>query len=87
MTYKILLTKKAQKDVEILERSQQLAVLAKITTLSSNPRPSGCEKIKTTDFWRIRYGDFRIIYQINNDVLIVLIVRVGNRKEIYKKLK
>lgn len=87
MIYKILLTKKAQKDVEILDKSQQLAILAKISLLSLNPRPNGCEKIKTTDLWRIRCGDFRIVYQINDDVLLVLIVRVGNRKDIYKELK
>jgi mRNA interferase RelE/StbE len=54
-----------------------------ITTLGDNPRPPGSKKLVGIDVWRIRVGDWRVIYQIHDDRLIVLVVRIGHRREIY----
>jgi mRNA interferase RelE/StbE len=55
-----------------------------IDKLPDNPRPSGCRKLKGADVYRIRVGDYRVVYEIHDDVLIVLVVRVAHRSEVYK---
>jgi mRNA interferase RelE/StbE len=53
--------------------------------LSKNPRPLGCKKLKgQTELWRVRAGDYRIIYQIDDGKLVILVVAVGHRKDIYQ---
>ena len=53
-----------------------------IKALAQTPRPGGVEKIKSTDLWRIRQGDYRIVYAIDDNEHVVTIVRVGHRREI-----
>ena len=56
-----------------------------ILALAQNPRPPGCVKLSAKEsLWRIRVGDYRIVYQIQDDVLLVLVVNVGHRREIYR---
>lgn len=56
-----------------------------ILALAANPRPPGCVKLSGEDaLWRIRVGDYRVVYQIRDDVLLVLVVNVGHRREIYR---
>ena len=55
----------------------------KIKSLSSNPRPFGCEKLSGLERYRIRQGNYRVLYEIQDDVLIVLVVKVGHRKDVY----
>jgi mRNA interferase RelE/StbE len=52
--------------------------------LSVNPRPSGCKKIKGRDAWRIRVGDYRAIYEIEDGKLIIRIISIGHRKDVYE---
>lgn len=56
-----------------------------IDDLAKNPRPPGCKKLHGDEnLWRIRSGDYRIIYEIHDDVLVVVIVKVGNRRDVYR---
>ena len=55
-----------------------------IDKLALVPRPPGCKKLKGRDAYRIRIGEYRVIYEIHDDVLIVLIIRVAHRREAYK---
>ncbi|MCL2688370.1 MAG: type II toxin-antitoxin system RelE/ParE family toxin [Chitinispirillia bacterium] len=56
-----------------------------INGLSANPRPAGCKKLKgTNSLYRVRSGDFRIVYEIHDAKLIVLVVKVGHRKDVYQ---
>jgi mRNA interferase RelE/StbE len=55
-----------------------------IGQLADNPRPVGCKKLKGMSAWRIRVGDYRVVYEIHDDVLVVLVVRVAHRREVYK---
>ena len=60
--------------------------IAAIDELAQNPRPAGCAKlVGTANDWRIRVGDYRIIYEIHDTRLIVLVVRVAHRREVYRK--
>ena len=57
----------------------------KLESLAVNPRPSGCKKLKGVDgLYRIRSGDYRIVYQIQDQLVSVLVLRIANRKDVYK---
>jgi mRNA interferase RelE/StbE len=84
MTYSVLILKSAQKNLSRLDSSIQGKIIEKIRNLADNPRPSGTKKLAGRDAWRIRLGDYRIIYEINDDELIILVVVIGHRREVYK---
>jgi mRNA interferase RelE/StbE len=56
----------------------------KLLELEGNPRPAGCKKLKGCDAWRIRIGDYRAIYEINDGQLTVTIITIGHRREVYE---
>ena len=74
----------ADKELDALQGQQCTRILRAIRNLGNNPRPPGCKKLKNRDAYRIRVGEYRIIYEIHDDVLIVLIVRVAHRRDAYK---
>lgn len=83
--YIVEIDTKAAKEIRALPRKEQTKVLGKIEALSSNPRPPGCVKLAAeSDLWRIRSGNYRIIYQILDARLIVTIVKVGDRRDVYR---
>lgn len=85
MAYRIQFTLRAQRDLVALPRADQVRIAAKIDSLATTPRPPGCKKLKGPDpLYRIRVGDFRIIYSIQDRKLTVLIIRIGNRRDIYR---
>ena len=84
MTYEIKILRGAQKQLELLPKADYKAVKAKIYALANNPRPFGCEKLKTRTGYRVRQGNFRIIYEIYDKILTVEVVRIGDRKDIYR---
>jgi mRNA interferase RelE/StbE len=84
--YKIELRRLAQRGLDRLPKTDFQAVLEATQELAQTPRPRGVEKIKSTGLWRIRQGDFRIIYNIDDKQLLVTIVRIGHRREIYRSL-
>lgn len=83
MPYTIILSKKAQKQLDKL--SDQIAedIISAILSLEDNPRPVGCKKLKNRDGYRIRAGNYRIIYDIIDKELLVDIITLGHRKDIY----
>jgi mRNA interferase RelE/StbE len=82
--YKIDLRRQVLRALDKLPKSDFKAVTKAIQDLAQNPRPRGIEKVKTTGLWRIRQGDYRIIYAIEDNLQNVTIVRVGHRREIYR---
>jgi mRNA interferase RelE/StbE len=84
MIYEIKMLRGAQKQLEQLPKADYKAVKAKIDALANNPRPSGCEKLKDRAGYRVRQGNFRIIYDIYDKILTVEVLRIGDRKDIYK---
>ena len=87
MIYKLEILPSAKRALKTLPVKIQKQIDREILSLSENPRPFGVKKLKgKTDFYRIRSGDYRIIYQIKNDVLTILIIRIGHRKEIYQNM-
>lgn len=79
------LKKTAQRDIKSLDRPVQKRILARLAELAGEPRPAGAELLTgLADVWRVRVGDYRIVYTIRDDVLLVLVLRVGHRREIYR---
>ena len=84
--YQITFSKSAEKEVLDLPKKIGTQILAKIDSLAINPRPSGCKKIVgSLNSYRIRIGDYRVLYTIEDDQLIVDVVKVGHRREAYKR--
>ncbi|PKL03267.1 MAG: hypothetical protein CVV55_00625 [Synergistetes bacterium HGW-Synergistetes-2] len=86
MAHSIELKRSARKALEALEREEHVRVLRAIVTLADNPGPAGCKKLHGEDLWRFRTGAFRIVYEIHDNRLLVYVVRIGHRSEVYKKM-
>ena len=84
MIYRVEFTKAADRAFCKQTKSVQAQLQKDIRRLTSDPRPSGCKKLKgAANRWRIRSGDYRLVYEIHDGVLLVLIVDVGHRSDIY----
>ncbi len=86
MSYQITILKKALKDMEALSAKTNKQISKAIDDLAENPRPHGCKKLKGEQeyIWRIRVGDYRILYPIDDIITIVEVRRVGHRRNIYE---
>ena len=73
------------KEIEkIANRSDRRRVVNRIQALTNNPRPRGCEKLSGEDRYRVRQGVYRIVYSVEDDRLIVHVVKVGHRRDVYR---
>jgi mRNA interferase RelE/StbE len=83
-TYSIKYTPAAARQIKRLNKAIQTRLKPKIMKLAENPRPPGYKKLQGIDnYYRIRVGDYRVIYEIHDNVLLVLIVKVGPRRDVY----
>ncbi|HHU10933.1 MAG TPA: type II toxin-antitoxin system RelE/ParE family toxin [Intrasporangiaceae bacterium] len=86
MTYRVELAPAAVRQLRKLDQSARRRVQAAIELLAAEPRPPGAAKLTVGEGeWRVRTGVFRIIYEIDDDVLLVLVIAVGHRREIYRR--
>ena len=83
--YRVLLERAAEKDLARLSSEIHDRVIAATQALAANPRPPGCRKLSgsKTD-WRIRVGDYRVVYEIADEIRIVRVNRVRHRREVYR---
>jgi len=81
--YHVTISKSAQKRLDKLNDGVASRLITAIYTLADNPRPHGCKKLIGRDAYRIRVGDYRIIYEIFDNTLIVSVIDIGDRKDIY----
>ena len=85
MAYSILLAPSAERQFRSFAPAIQKRLVKRMKTLQHDPRPQGVKKLAGEDhLYRIREGDYRIIYTIQDDDLIVLVVKIGDRKEVYR---
>jgi mRNA interferase RelE/StbE len=85
MAYQVLFNPRARRDLKKLPRAVAERVAIEIDGLAADPRPPGVKKMHGDDnLWRIRVGAYRVVYEIHDGRLIVLIVRVADRKDIYR---
>lgn len=84
MTYRIEFTRRAARDLERLDRRARLRIVEAVAGLGIDPRPAGVKKLRGEDnAWRIRVGDYRVIYEIHDDSVLIAVFRVGHRRDIY----
>lgn len=87
MAFRLEYKNSVKKELRTLAKTDRVAIIHKIELLKQEPHPEGSAKLKgSRDLYRIRYGDYRVIYQIQKSVLIIIIIRIGHRREIYKNL-
>ncbi len=87
MNYVLEYKSSVKKELRKLANHDRTAIVQKIENLKDNPLPEGSAKLKgTVNLFRIRHGDYRVIYQLQNKVLLIIIIRKGHRREIYKNL-
>jgi mRNA interferase RelE/StbE len=82
-SYRLSIKPSAAKDIEALPKTDRRRVIKRIKSLSENPRPPGCEKLSGHDKYRVRQGIYRIVYSVSDEELIVLVVKVAHRREVY----
>ena len=82
--YDLLIKSAAVRELEQLPRKDRMRVAQKIQGLAVEPRPHGCEKLSAEEKYRIRQGNYRIVYSVNDREQAVLVVKIGHRKEVYR---
>jgi mRNA interferase RelE/StbE len=87
-SYKIKFDRRVKKDFKSIQAQDIKRIKSAILKLSNNPRPDSCTKLKgdKRDYYRIRVGNYRVVYSVEDEILLVLVVTVGHRKKIYKNL-
>ena len=83
-SYKLFIKPSAAKEIESLPKNDRQRIIDRIQLLAKEPRPVGCTKLSGEEKYRIRQGDYRILYDIHDVELIVAVVRVGHRRDVYR---
>lgn len=83
--YQVIIQPAAQRQIRKLPRQEQVPIAQAILGLADNPRPDGVKKLQgSKDLYRIRVGNYRIIYQILDNILTVTVTKVGHRRDVYQ---
>ena len=84
-SYRVLIAKSAARELEAVPLKNRRRIIARIRALSDDPRPPGCEKLSGEDKYRVRQGDYRILYEIADADVVVTVIRVGNRRDVHRR--
>jgi len=84
MKYTVEITSSAQRQFKKLPETIQDQLIPKILALEANPRPTGVKKLQVFEYYRIRMGDYRVVYSINDKVHLIKVLDLGHRKDIYR---
>ena len=82
--YDLRIKSSAVKELETLRAKDRRRIVAKIQNLAEEPRPQGCEKLTGKDRFRLRQGDFRILFEVDDSFRTVTIVKIGHRRDVYR---
>lgn len=83
-SYELVFKKSVAKDLRQFPKADVKRILQRIRSLVEDPRPPGCEKLSGEERYRVRQGVYRIVYEIDDRVLLVLVVKVGHRRDVYR---
>jgi mRNA interferase RelE/StbE len=86
MAYSIEIKLSAAREIEAIPLLDRRKVVARIGLLAEDPRPRGCEKLAGGGHYRVRQGDYRIVYTVEDERLVVWVVKVGHRRDVYRHL-
>jgi mRNA interferase RelE/StbE len=82
--YKVFIRASASKELAVIPKKSLQKIIDRIRSLEENPRPVGCEKLSAQERYRLRQGNYRIVYSIQDKEQTIHIVKIGHRKEIYR---
>ena len=82
--YRIEVKKSAVKELSQIPKKDLVKIAKKINSLADNPRPKGSKKLSREEKYRMRYGKYRILYLIKDDLLVIYVIKVAHRKDIYR---
>ena len=83
--YRIEISATAERQLKKIRREDKVRILRSISLLAGDPRPSGCRKMSGyDDIYRLRIGDYRVIYEVDGRRIIVVILKIGHRREVYR---
>ena len=82
--YRLLIKPSAAKELETLPAKDRKPVAAKLRRLASEARPPGSEKLSGQENYRLRQGDYRVVYSVDDDESVVVIVKIGHRRDVYR---
>jgi len=85
VTYDLFIERRAKRALAKTVQPHRDRIISAIRNLSEEPRPSGTKKLSGRDAWRIRIGAYRVLYEINDAKLIVLVLEIGDRRDIYRR--
>ena len=83
-SYSLRIKPSAAKELEALPKKDRQRVVARIRGLAREPRPEGCEKLSGQELYRVRQGNYRILYTADDTALLVVICKIGHRREVYR---
>lgn len=84
-SYRLRFKRSVSKDLRTVPKPDVARILERIAALGSDPRPAGCEKLSGRERYRIRQGDYRILYEILDTEGVLLVVKVGHRRDVYRR--
>lgn len=84
VVYSLVVKRSAAREIDALPTAVRRRVIGKIAALASDPRPHGAQKLTGEDRYRIRQGDYRVVYTIEDEVVTVTVVRVAHRSDVYR---
>jgi mRNA interferase RelE/StbE len=84
VSYSLSILRRAQKELAQISRGDYERVVEAIRDLADSPRPVGCRKLTSREGWRIRIGDFRVIYEVDDAQRSVTVLHVGHRRDVYR---
>ena len=84
MSYQLLILRRAQRELALLPIREYERIKEAIGKLADEPRPPGCRKLTGREGWRLRAGDYRVIYEVNDRERTVLVLHIGHRRDVYQ---
>lgn len=85
MVYRLELETRALKELKCLPRDRRELISAVLDDLERNPRPPGAKKLSGSDGWRVRKGDYRVLFTVDDSSRLVRVYRIGHRREVYRR--
>ncbi len=83
-SYSLLIKRSAAKELEAVPPKDRRRIVARIQALATEPRPPGIEKLSGAEKYRVRQGDYRVLYTIDDSIRSVVIVKIGHRRDVYR---
>lgn len=82
--YSVRLSRTGERDLRALPKQEIVRLLRRLEQLAAQPRPSGAKKLKGEEAYRVRQGDYRIVYEVQDEARVVIVYRIRHRREVYR---